>query len=72
MLRNGVFVRKKWNDISVGDILRVNNNEIFPADLILISSRYLNLNYLTVIIYDTNTILLSVNFMGIVMWKLQF
>ncbi|KAG1293014.1 hypothetical protein G6F66_006458 [Rhizopus arrhizus] len=32
------FVEKDWRDIKVGDILRVESGENFPADLILISS----------------------------------
>ncbi|KAJ3293771.1 hypothetical protein HK104_004206 [Borealophlyctis nickersoniae] len=32
------FVFKKWRDVCVGDIVRVENGEFFPADLILISS----------------------------------
>jgi phospholipid-transporting ATPase len=32
------FVEKKWNEIQVGDIIRVENNQFFPADLVLLSS----------------------------------
>jgi phospholipid-transporting ATPase len=32
------FVTKKWRDVKVGDICRVENKEFFPADLILLSS----------------------------------
>lgn len=32
------FVEKSWRDIKVGDVLRVEGGENFPADLILISS----------------------------------
>ena len=35
---SGDFVLKKWVKVQVGDIVRVNNEEPFPADLILISS----------------------------------
>ncbi|EGO00863.1 hypothetical protein SERLA73DRAFT_167084 [Serpula lacrymans var. lacrymans S7.3] len=32
------FADKKWKDIQVGDIVRVESNEFIPADLVLISS----------------------------------
>ena len=32
------FVEIEWQHIEVGDILRIENNEFFPADLILIAS----------------------------------
>jgi phospholipid-transporting ATPase len=32
------FVEKKWRDLHVGDIVRVENSSFFPADLILLSS----------------------------------
>ena len=32
------FVTKKWAEIKLGDIIKVRNNEQFPADLILLSS----------------------------------
>ena len=32
------FQKKKWRDIKLGDIIKVNNNEEFPADLLLLSS----------------------------------
>ncbi|KAI8987868.1 hypothetical protein BDF20DRAFT_813789 [Mycotypha africana] len=32
------FVEKTWRDVKVGDILRVESGENFPADLILVSS----------------------------------
>ena len=32
------FITKKWSQIKLGDIIKVNNNEQFPADLILLSS----------------------------------
>ena len=32
------FEKKKWRDIKLGDIIKVNNNEEFPADLLLLSS----------------------------------
>lgn len=42
VLRNGVLVQERWSEIGIGDIIKVKNNNIFPADLVLISSRYLN------------------------------
>lgn len=32
------FARRKWRDVVVGDIVRVERNEFFPADLVLLSS----------------------------------
>ncbi|CAO0798073.1 unnamed protein product [Mucor circinelloides] len=32
------FVSKKWRDVKVGDICRIESKEFFPADLILLSS----------------------------------
>ena len=32
------FVPFKWNEVVVGDMLRINNDEFFPADLLVISS----------------------------------
>lgn len=30
----------KWRDICVGDIVKITAGELFPADLLLLSSRY--------------------------------
>ncbi|KAJ3084089.1 hypothetical protein HDU99_003498 [Rhizoclosmatium hyalinum] len=32
------FIVKKWKDVVVGDIVRVENGQFFPADLVLLSS----------------------------------
>ncbi|CAO3590835.1 unnamed protein product [Absidia cylindrospora] len=32
------FLEKKWRDIKVGDVCRIESSEFFPADLILLSS----------------------------------
>ncbi|PPR02401.1 hypothetical protein CVT26_011369 [Gymnopilus dilepis] len=32
------FVEKKWKDIQVGDVVRLENNDFIPADMILITS----------------------------------
>ncbi|OMO51953.1 Cation-transporting P-type ATPase [Corchorus capsularis] len=37
---DGVFEHTKWMDLKVGDIVRVEKDEFFPADLILLSSSY--------------------------------
>lgn len=37
-LRNGSWVAVKWQDLLVGDIVKVLNNTFFPADLILLAS----------------------------------
>ncbi|KAJ7978815.1 Phospholipid-transporting ATPase [Quillaja saponaria] len=36
----GVFDYSKWKDLKVGDIVKVEKDEFFPADLILLSSSY--------------------------------
>ncbi|XP_061364653.1 putative phospholipid-transporting ATPase 9 [Gastrolobium bilobum] len=36
----GVFEYSKWKDLKVGDIVKVEKDEFFPADLILLSSSY--------------------------------
>ncbi|KAL9539518.1 hypothetical protein PS6_011175, partial [Mucor atramentarius] len=38
VLEGTQFVEKKWKDVKVGDVLRVESGDNFPADLILISS----------------------------------
>lgn len=32
------FVERSWRDVQVGDMLRVESGENFPADLVLIST----------------------------------
>ena len=34
----GIFGYSKWKDLKVGDIVKVEKDEFFPADLILLSS----------------------------------
>lgn len=36
----GVFDQRKWKDLKVGDVVKVEKDEYFPADLILLSSSY--------------------------------
>ncbi|KAJ1563558.1 hypothetical protein HK405_001628, partial [Cladochytrium tenue] len=37
-LRGSDFVPKRWREVEVGDIVRIENSDFFPADLILLSS----------------------------------
>ncbi|CAG8525690.1 5339_t:CDS:10 [Paraglomus brasilianum] len=37
-LQGSQFLAKEWNNVKVGDIVRVENGEFFPADLVLLSS----------------------------------
>ncbi|KAJ7956556.1 Phospholipid-transporting ATPase [Quillaja saponaria] len=37
---DGVFNYSKWRDLKIGDIVKVEKDEFFPADLILLSSSY--------------------------------
>jgi len=36
--QNNFFIEKPWEDIQVGDIVRVLDNEEFPADLVMLFS----------------------------------
>lgn len=36
----GVFVEKLWQQVSVGDVVRVQKDQYFPSDLLLLSSSY--------------------------------
>ena len=38
MIRNGKVSVIEWSEVLVGDICRVENEELFPADLILLCS----------------------------------
>jgi len=33
----------KWYEVKVGDVVKINDNEYFPADLVLISSGFVYL-----------------------------
>jgi phospholipid-transporting ATPase len=37
-IEKNMFITKKWQDIKLGDIIIVKENEYFPADLVLINS----------------------------------
>ncbi|KAL6282843.1 hypothetical protein ACE6H2_013772 [Prunus campanulata] len=37
---DGKFIDKSWQQLSVGDVVKVNKNEYFPSDLLLLSSSY--------------------------------
>ncbi|KAI9119687.1 hypothetical protein K1719_009076 [Acacia pycnantha] len=37
---NGVFALKHWQDIVVGDVVKVDKDQFFPADLLFLSSSY--------------------------------
>jgi phospholipid-transporting ATPase len=36
--RHGLFTEKKWKDIQVGEVVRVESDDFIPADMILLSS----------------------------------
>ncbi|KAI8908516.1 hypothetical protein EDD86DRAFT_207875 [Gorgonomyces haynaldii] len=38
VLERGVFVKKQWRQVTVGDIVKVENKQNFPADMILLNS----------------------------------
>ena len=35
---DSTFVDKKWKDISVGDVVRMESDDFIPADMILLAS----------------------------------
>ena len=37
---DGIFDNTKWRNLRVGDVIKVEKDEFFPADLILLSSSY--------------------------------
>ncbi|KAA8544652.1 hypothetical protein F0562_019436 [Nyssa sinensis] len=37
---NGLFMDKAWKSLCVGDVVKINKNEYFPSDLLLLSSSY--------------------------------
>lgn len=39
VFRADKLINIKWYEVVVGDIVKVQNNNFFPADLILLSSR---------------------------------
>ncbi|GAB2250107.1 hypothetical protein Droror1_Dr00013466 [Drosera rotundifolia] len=39
-IEGGVFSYKAWQDIRVGDVVKVEKDQFFPADLLLLSSSY--------------------------------
>jgi P-type E1-E2 ATPase len=39
VLRDGHWLWVKWLDVAVGDVVKVHNNNFFPADLVILSSR---------------------------------
>lgn len=39
-LRDGEWKWIKWKHVLVGDIVKVHNNNFFPADLVVLSTRY--------------------------------
>jgi P-type E1-E2 ATPase len=39
VLRDGHWLWVKWLDVAVGDIVKVHDNNFFPADLVILSSR---------------------------------
>ncbi|KAG8883990.1 hypothetical protein FRB97_005434 [Tulasnella sp. 331] len=38
VLVEGGFIEKRWRDIAVGDVVRIESNDFIPADVLLISS----------------------------------
>ncbi|KAF8813752.1 Ca-transporting ATPase [Phlegmacium glaucopus] len=38
LTREDTFVEKKWKDIQIGDVVRVESNNFIPADMLLLSS----------------------------------
>ena len=40
VLKNGSWDAVRWRDVEVGDVVKVHNDSFFPADMVLLSSRY--------------------------------
>lgn len=38
ILVDGHWIEKQWRDVKVGDFIRIDNDSLFPADLLLVSS----------------------------------
>lgn len=38
MVRGGAFVMDKWRNLVPGDYVKIKNNEVIPADCILLTS----------------------------------
>ncbi|CAB11550.4 Phospholipid-transporting ATPase tat-1 [Caenorhabditis elegans] len=38
ILVDGHWIEKQWKDVSVGDFIRIDNDSLFPADLLLLAS----------------------------------
>lgn len=36
----GIFVNKAWKEVCVGDVVKINKDEYFPGDILLLSSSY--------------------------------
>ena len=41
-IKKNRFINKKWEDIKLGDIIKIHKNEIIPCDMILLDSSELN------------------------------
>lgn len=39
VVKDGQWQAVKWQDLTVGDIVKITNNTFFPADMVLLSSR---------------------------------
>ena len=39
VLVNGKWVMTRWKNVKCGDVVRVTSNQLFPADLLFLSSR---------------------------------
>ena len=39
VFENKKFIYKKWEDIKLGDIIKINENEVIPCDMILLESK---------------------------------
>lgn len=38
VLSGDTFIQKKWSQVVVGDLVRIENSNYFPADLVILSS----------------------------------
>lgn len=63
VLKNGSWDAVRWRDVEVGDVVKVHNDSFFPADMVLLSSRYvflISVNATTLKFYPLYKVLLHI------------
>ncbi len=54
--REGTWIYTRWQEVKIGDIVKVIDREYFPADLVLISSRliFMDLEFLENLFFSSS------------------